>query len=125
MASYVRIYIFVSIIVSLFFAKASWASEPIISDSEASQYVGKNVSVKGIIANVYISQKGNIFLNFGRPYPNHTFAAVVFAADSQKFKNPKIYEGQTVIIKGMVQVYKGRPEIILKSADQIKLLKQN
>jgi len=78
MVDKIRLPLFVSMIVALFINEASWASEPIISDSQASQYVGKNVSVKGIVANVHVSKKGNIFLNFGRPYPNHTFAAVVF-----------------------------------------------
>jgi hypothetical protein len=84
----IRIPLFISIIVVLFLNEASWASEQIIIDSQAPQYVGKDVSVKGIVANVHVSKNGNIFFNFGRPYPNQTFAAVVFAADSQKFKNP-------------------------------------
>jgi DNA/RNA endonuclease YhcR with UshA esterase domain len=119
----IRISLFVSIIVALLLNEASWASEPLISDSQAPQYIGKDVLVKGIVANVHVSKKGNIFLNFSRPYPNHTFAGVIFAADSHKFKNPRMYEGQVVIVKGTVQNYKGRPEIILKSPDQISIEK--
>jgi hypothetical protein len=58
----IRIPLFISIIVVLFLNEASWASEQIIIDSQAPQYVGKDVSVKGIVANVHVSKNGNIFL---------------------------------------------------------------
>jgi hypothetical protein len=45
----------------------------VIKDSEAIQYVGKNVEVRGLVFAVYTSKKGNTFLNFGAKYPNQTF----------------------------------------------------
>jgi hypothetical protein len=44
----------------------------VIKDSEAAQYVGKNVEVRGIVVAVYTSKKGNIFLNFGAKYARNT-----------------------------------------------------
>jgi hypothetical protein len=51
----------------------------VIKDSEAAQYVGKNVEVRGLVVAVYTSKKGNTFLNFGAKYhilyrpPNRIF----------------------------------------------------
>ena len=45
---------------------------------------------------------------------------MIFAADAAKFPNAGALDGKTVVISGPVQLYQGRPEIILKSADQLK-----
>jgi len=49
----------------------------VIKDSEAAQYVGKNVEVRGLVVAVYTSKKGNTFLNFGAKYPNQTFTGYI------------------------------------------------
>src|ERR1700680_3229097 len=48
---------------------------PTVQDSEAAQYVGKNV--RGLVVAVYTSKKGNTFLNFGGKYPNQTFTGYI------------------------------------------------
>lgn len=83
--------------------------------------MGESVAVNGIIANVFQSNKGNIFLNFGNPYPNQTFYAVIFSKDAAKFGNVKAYEGKTVAVTGTIQSYKGKAEIILKDPGQIRV----
>ena|SRR5258707_14890582 len=45
----------------------------VIRDTEATQYVGQNVTVEGTVVAVFTSKKGNTFLNFGDRYPNQTF----------------------------------------------------
>src|ERR1700755_2246379 len=55
---------------------------PVIKDSEAVQYVGKNVEVRGLVVSVTTSPLGTAFINFGREYPDQTFAGFV-AADSK------------------------------------------
>jgi hypothetical protein len=42
---------------------------PIIKDSEAALYVGKNVEVRELVIAVYTSKRGNTFLNFGGKVP--------------------------------------------------------
>ena len=43
---------------------------PVIKDSEAVQYVGKIVEVRGLVVSVTISPLGTAFINFGREYPD-------------------------------------------------------
>jgi hypothetical protein len=42
---------------------------PVIKDSEAIHYVGKNVEVRGLVVSVTISTLGTTFINFGRNTP--------------------------------------------------------
>jgi hypothetical protein len=53
---------------------------PVINDSEAFQYVGKAVEVRGLVFAVPISLLGTAFINFGREYPNQTFAGFIASA---------------------------------------------
>jgi len=53
---------------------------PVINDSEAFQYVGKAVEVRGLVFAVQISLLGTAFINFGREYPNQTFAGFIASA---------------------------------------------
>jgi DNA/RNA endonuclease YhcR with UshA esterase domain len=75
--------------------------------------------VKGLVANVHVSSAGNIFFNFGRSYPNQTFSAVIFSSAAPLFKNPQQWQGRMVVVRGMVKLYKGHPEVILESPAQL------
>jgi DNA/RNA endonuclease YhcR with UshA esterase domain len=91
-----------------------------IPDSEAAAHVGETVTVRGTVANVYTSRAGNTFINFGRPYPNQVFTAVIFKERSRLFPNVHSLEGQEVRVTGEIRLYKGKPEIILESPSQLK-----
>jgi hypothetical protein len=43
---------------------------PVIKDSEAVQYVGKNVEVRGLVVSVTTSPLGTACISFGREYPD-------------------------------------------------------
>lgn len=94
-----------------------------ISPSEAQNYVGQNVIVKGYVAQVSKSKGGNVFLNFEKKYPNQIFTAVVFKKNANKFSNIEKYQGKTVEVSGFIQVYKGKPQIVLEEPSQIKISK--
>lgn len=107
-------------------------TEPIITESsislskcisyqEAQNYVGEYKCVTGKVDNVYISAKGNTFLNFCPDYRTCPFSAVIFRSDSYKFPNSKQYEGKVVEITGLIKTYQGRAEIILNDPYQLKV----
>ena len=95
------------------------ADERTISDAEAKHHVGQVVAVRGVVANVFVSAKGNTFLNFGAPYPNQTFSGVIFSENADAFPNPQQWEGRRVLVRGRVKLYKGRPEIIVRTPSQV------
>jgi DNA/RNA endonuclease YhcR with UshA esterase domain len=91
-----------------------------IADSDASKHIGDVVTVRGIVGNVYTSRAGNTFVNFGRPYPNQTFTAVIFRKNALLFPNVHSLEGSEVFVTGEVRLYKGKPEIILETSSQLR-----
>ena len=79
------------------------------------------LKVEERVANVYQSGKGNVFLNMGGHYPNQVFTAFVPASSASNVPNPSQYEGKTVSVKGKVVSHKGKPEIVVTSASQLKI----
>jgi DNA/RNA endonuclease YhcR with UshA esterase domain len=96
------------------------ARAQVIGSAEAKAHAGQTVTVKAAIADVRTLRSGMTFIDIGGSYPDNDFAAVIFAPDAAKFPNIGALKGKTVAISGPVQIYQGKPEIILKTADQLK-----
>ena len=105
-------------------SQLNWDTEvPVITWSEAENYYNQYVIVEGTIVNTYNS--GTVcFLNFDTNY--QYFTAVIFASDFLGFPIPPyvLYLNKTVQIIGIIKEYKGAPEIIVKTPDQIRILNE-
>ena len=98
------------------------ADDPaVIKDSEAIRCVGRYVEVRGLVVSVTTSPLGTAFINFGREYPNQTFAGFI-AAGSKIATDQWIagLQGKIIGITGIIELYQGKPEIKVTSTDQIK-----
>jgi DNA/RNA endonuclease YhcR with UshA esterase domain len=91
-----------------------------IQPSDAPQHLGQSVTVEGTVSEVYTARSGVTFIDMGGRYPDQAFTGVIFADDSDKFPNVDSLTGKVVDITGRVQSYKGRLEIILNDAAQLK-----
>ena len=119
-----QIRLFVPILALLLCAIAARADKPIvIKDSEAIQYVGKEVEVRGRVVSVTTSPLGTTFINFGGEYPNQKFAGFI-AAGSRIATDQRLtmIQGKIISITGTIELRQGKPEINIVSADQIKVL---
>ncbi len=96
-----------------------------IPANAAKNYIGKYETVIGTDSQVYHSRGGTCFLDIDGDYPDNTFTAVIFKSDVKKFKDIDEYEGKEIEVKGKIKEYKGKPEIILKSKSQIKIIEQS
>ncbi len=92
-----------------------------ISAKDAFQHVGSEMIVEGVVSQVSTSDGGTTFINFGGRYPNHIFYAVIFRNSASQFIGVRKLEGKTVAISGVVKLYKGKPQIILSSPNQIEV----
>jgi hypothetical protein len=110
---------FLSLLLCLIVASAD--ELPVIKDSQAVQYVGKNVEVRGLVVSVTISPLGTAFINFGREYPDQTFAGFI-AVGSKMETDQRIatLQGKIIGITGIIELHQGKPEIKVTSGDQIK-----
>jgi len=117
-----RIRLLIAILALLLCAILARADKPIvIKDSEAIQYVCKEVEVRGRVASVTTSQLGTAFINFGGEYPNQTFAGFIAAWSSlAKDQRLTMIQGKIISISGTIELREGKPEINVVSADQIK-----
>jgi DNA/RNA endonuclease YhcR with UshA esterase domain len=64
------------------------------------------------------------FINFDKPYPNHTFTTLIWGDKRDRF-NPaaevQFGSGKRVCVTGLVEMYRGKPEIVVSTPDQIKV----
>jgi exonuclease VII large subunit len=91
-----------------------------IAPTDAKARVGQTVTVEGNVSDVHTGRSGTTFIDIGGRYPENALTAVIFIGDLAKFPGVKALDGRTVDINGSVQLYRGRPEIILKSAEQLR-----
>ena len=98
----------------------------IIESCSADEYYNQEVIIEGWVADAYRSKTNTIFLNFENAYPNQCFVAVIFDSDQDHFVQnlEEYYVNKMIRIKGEIKEYGGKPEIILKSPEQIEIGKE-
>jgi RecJ-like exonuclease len=100
------------------FAAVSARAET-LAPAEAQAHVGQTVTIEGAVSGVHQLTSGMTFIDLGDAYPANPFTAVILAADAGKFPNVDTLEGKTVHITGKVQLYKGKPEIVVNDKAQL------
>jgi hypothetical protein len=98
-----------------------------IPSTQAQQHIGETNTVCGPIASArYLesSRGGPTFLNFDRPYPNHTMTVLIAAANRAKFPTPPetMYSQKIICVAGAIIEYRGKPEIVVQDPAQIVIV---
>src|SRR4029077_8755793 len=91
-----------------------------IAPAEIKAHVGQTVTVQAAVSDVHIGRAGVTFIDIGGGYPDDAFPSVISRSTRAKFPHAKDLKAKTVAIRGKVVLYQNRPEIILKTADQLK-----
>lgn len=91
-----------------------------VAADSAKFHIGEQTTVCGKVMGVYTGKSGVVKLNFGADYPNNTFTAVIFENDVKKFKPAAEFKGQTICVNGNIELYNGKPEIVLHDPLQVK-----
>jgi DNA/RNA endonuclease YhcR with UshA esterase domain len=92
-------------------------SQTVITTKEAKDHVGETLTVSGKVFDVFTSNKGRTLINFDDKYPNQTFTVVINSENNIDFSSIKT--GSILTVSGLIESYKDKPEIIIKSQDQI------
>jgi hypothetical protein len=100
----------------LFFALTSHSKH--ISTGDAKNHIGESMNVVGTVSEIHVTPKGTVLLDMDGHFPNEQFTAVWLApgAPVAQLQN---FDGKTISVKGIIQEYRGRPEIILTLLSQI------
>jgi micrococcal nuclease len=104
-------------------------SEEVISWQDAAKYIGEYKTVEGTIVLSYYAEKSKgkpTFLDFHDPYQGY-FKAIIWEGDRGKFPSkPEIYYlNKRVWVRGLIESYKGVPEVVLREPWQISILGLN
>jgi DNA/RNA endonuclease YhcR with UshA esterase domain len=95
---------------------------PKYSTKEAKNHKGQYATVKGTVYDVNVSETGTVSFVMDGNYPKHLFTAVIFKKDVPKFPEVNEYTGLTLEVTGVIKMSEGKPEIILKSPKQIRIV---
>jgi len=88
---------------------------------DAGPHAGDTGCVSGRVLKVFTSQGGNTFLDFCEDYRECPFTSAIFSSDKHKFGNLQSLAGRQIEIRGPITVYQGRPEIIIRDPEQIRM----
>lgn len=108
----------------LCFAKLSIAQSETVALDSIANYVGKTVTICETITGTYQTKTEHkvTYLNFGKPFPNHSLSLVIFKKDLENFSyDPMSLKGKTVCITGEVVLYKDKPQIVVHKEEEIVL----
>jgi hypothetical protein len=109
--------IFASFYSGICFARNTPAHD-CVSFAEASKHVGSSACVSGTVLQVETGRGGAKVLNFCKE-KKCPFTVVVFPGDLKKMGDVEQLEGRQIEIKGTIQDYDGRSEIILRRSQQL------
>jgi DNA/RNA endonuclease YhcR with UshA esterase domain len=101
-------------------------AQNVISPDAASQFIGQKATVCGTVASATYAARSKgqpTFLDLDRPYPSQIFTVVIFGSDRSKFDKPpeKQFRSKRICVSGLVELYKGKPEIIVHDPRQIMI----
>jgi DNA/RNA endonuclease YhcR with UshA esterase domain len=112
------------LIICLSVNAVSQTKVPKYSTKEAKNHKGQYATVKGTVSEVHVSKTGTVFFNMDGNYPGHLFSAVIYKDDVPKFPEVNEYSDLTLEITGVIKIHEGKPEIILKSPKQLRIVQQ-
>jgi len=93
-----------------------------ITSREVKAHIGDSLTIKGFVADVYVSEKVT-YLNFENKFPKNIFSCAIFSSKAEAFGDLSKYKSKEVEVTGKITTYKNKPQVILNSPDQIKILK--
>lgn len=93
-----------------------------IPAAAASSHVGQTATVEGVVSEVHTARSGKeTLIDIGGTYPAQTFTGVIFAPSMSTVGDVSDLTGKTIDITGTVQMFQGKPEVVITSRTQIKL----
>ncbi len=107
----------------LIFIYGSVLAQEKITEADLQNYINKKVEYCDKVYGTFVTKGESqvILLNLGDSYPNHKLVVAIFQSDWGNFdyKPNEFLDGKTICVKGKLVLYKGKPEIIVKSQKQI------
>lgn len=98
---------------------ANNAPQDCLSVVDAHKHIGKTHCVTGNVIRVEDGSNGVTFLDFCADYRTCPFTVIVFPADINNLGDVRQLQGHIITIKGRIEEYDDRAEIILRHPQQL------
>tara|TARA_E500000178_G_scaffold310766_1_gene326176 strand:+ start:1522 stop:1896 length:375 start_codon:yes stop_codon:yes gene_type:complete len=91
----------------------------------ANNFIGKVKVVCGKVKSTYLNKKSKskpLYINFHKEYPFAPFTAIIwtkYTGDEFGPRPEKRFLNKKLCIKGLIEQYNGKPQIILRYSEQI------
>lgn len=92
-----------------------------ISALQAKEHIGAQAVVRGKVAEVNVGERITR-LNFEEAYPKTPFTAVIFPRSTNEFPDIEKLKSRTVEVTGKIAAYRERPQIVLTSSNQVRVI---
>jgi DNA/RNA endonuclease YhcR with UshA esterase domain len=92
-----------------------------IGTGDATNHYSETMIVTGMVAQVSIREK-LVYINLDKKFPESPFTCVIFARATNDFGDIKAIEGKPVEVSGKIEAYRNKPQIVLSSTNQLKVL---
>ncbi len=116
------------LLLAMTLSTVTWSIELKADDIEVlKQHEGEFVTVIGEVLSTHIARSGKVrFLNLGANWRT-AFKCVIFTGDLKDFDTigepTEYYSNKKVTVTGIIKIYEGLPEIIVKNPSQIVIQK--
>lgn len=90
-----------------------------LTPEEAASKEGETASVTAQCSNAKKVKSGSVYINFGGDFPNQTFSVFINKDNAEAFGDIEAFSGKTFTVTGVVKLKKGKPEMEIKSPDQL------
>ena len=109
---------------------ASAQTTAVIKPEDAQKYMGQTVTVCGKIFTARFLEQANkkpTLLNMGAAFPHQPFTVVVFGESRINFsyKPEEFLHEKEICVTGLIQEYKGKPQMIVTKEAEIKIAGEN
>lgn len=92
-----------------------------ISSKEVRKHIGDSLNVTCLVAEVFLNEKV-AYLNMENKFPKNIFSCAIFSSKFTEFGDLTEYKDRIVEVTGKISTFRNKPQIILNSKDQIKII---
>lgn len=92
-----------------------------ITSKEVKTHVGDSLVIKGFVADIHLSNKV-AYLNFENKFPKNSFSCAIFSSKFDEFGDLSKFKNKNVEVTGKISTFKNKPQVILNSKDQIRII---
>ena len=109
---------------------SSLCAQKEIKLADVKNHVGDSVKVEGIIYGIKVFTDDDknptlSLINLGADYPNQLLSIAAYPAsykNTSKVFPGEAFKGHIAIIYGKIELYKGKPQIVIHSPDQLHIV---